>query len=523
LKIILKDKFLKERAKSLPSIIQPFLMKKIILIFLLLPTIIFAQSPIVSTDKGKVAGYEKGQISIYKGIPFATPPVNGLRWKAPIEHEPWQGVLEMKTFSANPMQREPKPFMMWSAEFISPPEPLSEDCLYLNIWSKNTKEKKPVFVWVYGGGFNSGSAACAIYDGEAYANQDVVFVSINYRVNIFGFYANPDLSAENTAGVSGNYGLLDQIEALKWVQRNIEKFGGDPNNVTVAGQSAGSMSIHSLVASPLAKGLFHKAIGQSGGILGGKRAIQLKDSEVIGKAFQEKLAKGNITELRKLSAADLLTAVQNAGGTNYAPVLDDVVLPLDLEGEFKSANHNDVPFLGGWVTGDGKLFSAPDITIKAYKDNIETQFGTKSNEYLELFPGNTMEEIQASMSKRNMLGFAAVPVDILAKYNSNPVYVYEISHVPVDKPAFPNYGAFHTSDVPLALHTLHMWKRPWRAIDREMEKLVSSYWLNFIKTGNPNGEGLPKWDAYKKGGIQIINKDTHFSKDLYQKEIRLLK
>jgi para-nitrobenzyl esterase len=497
-------------------------MKKVILIFLLLPLFVFAQPPVVSTDKGKLEGYQKGDLSIFKGVPFAAPPVGNLRWKAPQESEPWEGVLATKTFSASPMQRHPEPFRMWSAEFIAPPEPLSEDCLYLNIWTKNSKEKKPVFVWIYGGGFNSGSAACDIYDGEAYANQDVVFVSINYRVNIFGFFAHPELSAENVVGVSGNYGLLDQIEALKWVQKNIGAFGGNPNNVTIAGQSAGSMSIHALVATPLAKGLFHKAIGQSGGLLGGSRAIALEESEVIGKAFQEKLDKGSIAELRKMGASELLAAVQNAGGTNYSPVRDNVVLPIDLEEEFRHGKHNDVPFLGGWVTGDGKLFSAPDISIKAYKDNIETQFGAKSNEYIELFPGNSIEEIQASMSKRNLLGFAGVPVDLLAKYNSNPTYVYEISHVPVDMPDFPNYGAFHTSDVPLALHNLHTWDRPWRDVDLEMEKLISSYWLNFIKTGNPNGDGLPEWGAYKNGGIQKIGNSTEFSKDLYRKELMVL-
>ncbi|MFT5884970.1 MAG: para-nitrobenzyl esterase [Arcticibacterium sp.] len=477
---------------------------------------------IVNTDKGAIEGYQENGILIFKGVPFAAPPIDDLRWKAPKEHEEWEGVLAAKKFSASPMQRTPQPFMMWTEEFIAPPEPLNEDCLYLNVWTKNSKKKKPVFVWIYGGGFNSGSSACVIYDGEEYAREDVVFVSINYRVNIFGYFAHPALSAENDLGISGNYGLLDQIEALKWVQRNIEKLGGDPDNVTIAGQSAGSMSIHSLVASPLAKGLFHKAIGQSGGLLAGNRAIGLKESEGKGLAFTEKLDKGNISDLRKIPGAELYDMVQNAGGFGYAPILDGIVLPTDLKEHFSTGNHNDVPFISGWVTGDGRLYSRPKMSVDSYKENVSKQMGDKTDAFLELFPGDTEEDIQASISKKNLLDFGVRNVHLLSGYQKSDTYVYEISHVPVDKPNFPNYGAFHTSDVPLALRTLHTWERPWREIDLKMEKLVSTYWLNFIKTGNPNGQGLPEWNIYKNGGIQIINRDTHFSKNLYHKELEVL-
>lgn len=456
----------------------------------------------------------------YKGVPFAAAPIGNLRWKAPKEHEPWEGVLVTKEFSASPMQRLPEPFMMWTKEFIAPPEPLNEDCLYLNIWAKKTKEKKPVFVWIYGGGFNSGSAACAIYDGKEYAKEDVVFVSINYRVNIFGYFAHPELSAENKEGISGNYGLLDQIEALKWIQRNIDKFGGDPDNVTVAGQSAGSMSIHALLASPLAKGLFQKAIGQSGGLLGGNRALPLIDSEQNGLIFTTKLNKGNIEDLRGMPASELFDLVQESGGLGYAPIKDGVVLPIDLDKHFSYGNQNDVPFLGGWVTGDGRLFSAPKMSSEEYVKNIEKEYGDKASSYLKLFP---FDNLQESISKANLIGFAVKSVDLLSKYQKSDTYVYEIAHVPVEKPKFPNYGAFHTSDVPLTLRTLHAWDRPWREIDKKMEKMISSYWINFIKTGNPNGKDLPNWEIYKNGGIQIINENTHFSKGLYQEELEVLK
>jgi para-nitrobenzyl esterase len=211
---------------------------------------ISAQLSVIQTENGLVSGYKNGDISIFKGIPFAAPPVGDLRWKAPQPTKSWTGVLKCEKFSASPMQRKPEPFMMWTEEFIAPPENLSEDCLYLNIWTpaKTAKDKLAVFVWIYGGGFSSGSAACAVYDGEEMSKKGVIFVSINYRVGVFGFLAHPELTSESAAKVSGNWGLLDQVAALQWISKNIEAFGGDPQKVTIAGQSAGSMSVCALVA-----------------------------------------------------------------------------------------------------------------------------------------------------------------------------------------------------------------------------------------------------------------------------------
>ncbi|MDQ3292631.1 MAG: carboxylesterase family protein, partial [Bacteroidota bacterium] len=224
---------------------------------------------VVKTQSGLVSGLKNQtvDIAIYKGIPFAAPPVNELRWKAPQPVKPWAGVRRCEAFGPSPMQADPAPFSMWSAEFLIPKEPISEDCLYLNVWSgaKSANEKRPVLVWIYGGGFNSGGSAVPIYDGEAMAKKGIVFVSLNYRVGVFGFFSHPELTKESGKNASGNYGLLDQIAALQWVQKNIAEFGGDPKNVTIAGQSAGASSVVCLVASPLAKNLFHKAIAQSGG------------------------------------------------------------------------------------------------------------------------------------------------------------------------------------------------------------------------------------------------------------------
>src|SRR6478735_1674901 len=230
----------------------------------------FAQkeTAVIKTGAGLVCGITNsaGDVRIFKGIPVSAPPVGALRWNAPQPVQPWTGVKRCDTFSASPMQSPPAPFSMWSAEFLIQKEPISEDCLYLNVWTGAIapNKKLPVLVWIYGGGFNSGGSNVPIYDGEAMAKKGIVFVSINYRVGIFGFFAHPDLTKESPYHASGNYGIMDQVAALQWVQKNIAAFGGDPDNVTIAGKSAGSMSVNCLVASPLAKGLFQKAIGESG-------------------------------------------------------------------------------------------------------------------------------------------------------------------------------------------------------------------------------------------------------------------
>src|ERR1700761_368190 len=240
----------------------------------------------VRTEAGLVSGVTNstGDVTAYKGIPFAAPPVGDLRWKAPQPVKHWDGVRKCDAFGPSPMQPKPTPFMVYTSEFLIPESPISEDCLYLNVWTnaKSSSDKKAVFVWIYGGGFGSGGSACPIYDGEAMAKKGVIVVTINYRVGVFGFLAHPELTKESPDKASGNYGLLDQIAALKWVQKNIAAFGGDPDRVTIAGQSAGSMSVNCLMASPLAKGLFQKVIGESGAMVAGA-GMSLLDAENAGR------------------------------------------------------------------------------------------------------------------------------------------------------------------------------------------------------------------------------------------------
>jgi para-nitrobenzyl esterase len=325
-------------------------MKKILIFSLFLYTIpFFAQNNIVKIENGAVEGaVTEGGIRTFKGIPFAQPPVGNLRWKAPQPAQNWEGVKKCTAFSASPMQDSPRPFMFWSSEFLIPQEPISEDCLYLNVWTgaKKEKEKRPVLVYIYGGGFRSGGTACSIYDGAAMAKKGVVFVSINYRVGVFGFLVHPELSAEADYKASGNYALLDMIAALKWVQKNIAAFGGDPKNVTIAGQSAGAFGVNYLCASPLAKGLFQRAIAQSGGSFYNnplRPNVDMKGAEEQGVKYAKTLNCNTLAELRSKSAEE----IQKVQGGFSAPIIDGYVMPESIFNIYKKGKQNDVTLIVG--------------------------------------------------------------------------------------------------------------------------------------------------------------------------------
>lgn len=424
------------------------------------------------------------------------------------------------TFSASPIQNTPEPFYCWTEEFIAKPEPLSEDCLYLNVWTSaaSPKDKLPVFVWIYGGGLVSGSSNCDIYDGEEMARQGVVFVSINYRVGVLGFMAHPELSASSGYGASGNYGILDQIAALQWVQRNIAAFGGDPNKVTIAGQSAGAFSVNTLMASPLAKGLFHQAILQSGGLLSNRLHQQLEEAEEAGLRFMQAAGAQSIEALRNMPATQIQQISNDPSIGRFGLTLDDYVIPKNLMNHFKQGHHQQVPVIAGWVTGDGSFMGQENMSVAAYRARAQAHYGERAAEFLEIFPASTEEEVKQMNSKLTLIHFAGMTPHLLAGFNSQPVFVYEFGHVPPDKPGFPNYGAFHTSEVPFVLHTLHKWQRPWRPIDHQIEKTMSAYWVHFAKTGNPNGQDLPAWKPYdhSEGYILRIN-DSIYSQSAYMK------
>jgi len=456
---------------------------------------------IIKVDGGAISGFpsQEGDVVAFKGIPFAAPPVGNLRWKAPQPVIPWSGVKNCADFGPSPMQNKPVPFGVYTKEFLIPEQPISENCLYLNVWTKTTgAAKKPVFVWIYGGGFSSGGAAVPIYDGEAMAKKGIIFVSINYRVGIFGFLAHPELTKESPGKASGNYGLMDQIAALKWVKRNIAKFGGDPDNVTIGGQSAGSMSVNCLVASPLAKGLFNKAIAESGSLMlakGGFSAGNLADAEKQGLRIAATLHAGSLEDLRKIPAADLLKAP-----AQFAPIIDGYVLPQPVSKIIADGKGNKVSLLIGWNADEG--FVMKNDTKEQFQQEAKEKYGKYADAFLRFFPSNTEAEVAQSQLKlsRDMI-FAASGykwAGIQAQAGTAPVYVYYFQHKLPATPDFEKYGAFHTGEVAYVTDNLKFLNRPWKPNDQPLAIQMSGYWANFIKTGNPNGGSLPVWPKYNK-------------------------
>ena len=469
----------------------------------------FAQTDTIKTDAGLISGTTgiDKSVHIYKGIPFAAPPVGELRWKAPQAVAHWQGIKKCDAFAASPMQNKPVPFMMYTEPYLIPPSPISEDCLYLNVWTtaKSSKEKKPVMVWIYGGGFVSGGTACAIYDGENLARKGVVFVSIPYRVGVFGFLAHPQLSKESNGKGSGNYALLDQLAALHWIQKNIQAFGGDPNNVTIIGQSAGAFSVNALVASPLAKGLFKRAIAESGGMFSADgRLLNLKVAEKDGEAYMQKINASSIEELRKLPADSLQKL---SASFSASPVIDNYVLPKNVYEIFSNHEQNDVAVLTGWNEDDGfPSANVPDAD--AYAQKAKEKYGALANNYMQAFPGNSENEISKSLFTLNRDNLFAWQAYTWAKLETtkghNNVYVYLFKHV---SPGEEKFGAFHSSEIPFALNNLQTWNLNWTDADKHLADVMSDYWVNFAKTGNPNSTSLSQWNSFNtsENKIMVLN------------------
>lgn len=464
-----------------------------------------ADMTIVKTDAGLVSGSTNvaGDVHVFKGIPFAAPPIGDLRWKAPQPVSPWKGVKQCTAFSASPMQPKPHEFGVYTKEFLIPDEPISEDCLYLNVWTgaRSSAEKRPVLVYIYGGGFSTGGAAVPIYDGEATAKKGVVFVVINYRVGIFGFLAHPELSKESGHNTSGNYGLMDQLAALKWIKQNIKAFGGDPDNVTIAGQSAGSISVNCLVASPLGKGLFQRAIAESGAAFIGQGDSELTEAEANGVKTAQALGANSIAELRAKPAAELV-----GKGLQNHPIVDGYILPQSIAQIFAESKQNDVPLLTGWNEDDafvGKLKNATD-----YRAEVLEQYGIRSNAFIQLYPANTDADAATAQIRINRDKLFGTQNYTWANTQSEKghakVYVYRFTRRLPARADFVKYGAFHSGEVAYAYDNLRFLNRPWQPIDHQLTATISTYWVNFAKTGNPNGKGLPVWPAYNTRDNQIM-------------------
>jgi para-nitrobenzyl esterase len=407
-----------------------------------------------------------GAVAVFKGIPYASPPTGSLRWRPPQAVVGWSGARSAADASASCPQNLARSRGPWTEEFMTQGA-ASEDCLYLNVWApaRSRADRQPVYVWLHGGGFNEGSASIAVYDGEQMARHGVVVVGVNYRLGVLGFLAHPDLTAESPAHGSGNYGLLDILAALRWVQANIAALGGDPARVTVGGQSAGGMAVHALVASPLARGLFRRAIAESGPVAaGGWPRLQAAESE--GQAFASSKGASSAAELRSLSP-EALRAPSSTGSFRPRPVIDGWLLPADPMDTFTAGRQNDVATLTGLNADEG---SAAPTYASANKEAMRAE------------------------------GLAALQAwaSIRARTAKTSAYTYYFTRA-IPWPTHPEYGAFHTSEVPYVFGNLATLDRPWQAVDRQVSETLLGYWVNFITTGDPNGRGLPAWRSFTAG------------------------
>lgn len=476
----------------------------------------------VSIENGIIEGnYDTSTgIQKYFGIPFAKPPVGNLRWKAPQPLENWTGVKETKKFGPRPMQTNVY------GDMVSRSDGVSEDCLYLNVWTpaKRNTTGLPVLVYFYGGGFVAGDASEYRYDGESMAKKGIVTVTVNYRLNVFGFLAHPGLSKESLYKASGNYGLLDQHAALKWVNKNIAAFGGDPNKVTIAGESAGSISVSMQMASPLSKGLIQGAIGESGaGINPTLPPVPLSEAETIGQEFADKADCANISELRALSTRDVYEIYNESKRFGFPIVIDGYFLPKTLPEIFNSGEQADIPLLLGWNSAEipgmafmmGKPYSEENY-IAAVKKTYPEEF----EKILELYPHSSDTEIEISATALASDRFIAYSTwkwfDLHRKNSDKPVYRYLYSKLRpplVDQnltpglaggtmPRDPSFkmpepiGAPHACEIEYCMGNLPLIKEyAWTTDDYKVSKTMQDYFANFIKKGEPNGAGLPDWPS----------------------------
>lgn len=462
----------------------------------------------------------------YFGIPFAKPPVGNLRWKAPQPVDNWNGVKQTKKFGPRPIQ--------WNifGDMISRSAGLSEDCLYLNVWTPAKRDTKelPVLVYFYGGGFVAGDASEPRYDGASMAEKGIVVVTANYRLNIFGFLALPELSAESPYKASGNYGYLDQVAALKWVKNNIAAFGGDPNHVTIAGESAGSISVSSLMASPLSKNLFNAAIGESGaGIKPTLAPVSLKEAEKAGSDFMKKSGITSLKQLRGMSTKDVYEIYRESNRFGFPTVVDGYFLPATISEIFESKKQAMVPLLAGWnsaeVPGVSFMQGLP-YTEENFTKKVKQVFPKDFEEVLKLWPHGSEKQVERSATDLASDGFIVystwIWLNLQANNSSQSVYRYLFDKklpplVDQNNPDAAQMseliGPPHASEIEYCLGNLKSNETlAWTKDDYEVSKTMEDMFANFIKHYNPNGSGLPEWPAVKPGetnpDVMVIGVDS---------------
>lgn len=468
----------------------------------------------VTVENGKLLGIPCGwpDITAFYGVPYAAPPVGPLRFRAPQAAADWDGVRDCARASAKCYQLGVGKGSFYEKEFYPYEEEMSEDCLYLNVWTPahSAEEKLPVIFWVHGGAFMTGYGHSAHFDGEHFARQGVILVTINYRLNIFGWLVHPELDGENEQGVSGNYGLLDQIAALKWVNRNIAAFGGDPKNITIAGQSAGASCIQTLMCSPLTKGLYAKVIMQSGG---GPSPFPDMVFPSLQKAEERSdlsaLGVENIAEARALPAAELLERWKNTmpgQAVQRVPVMDGYVLHESIVDCFKNGHTPEVPCLIGYTASEGLVFAKDRSHLELV---MREALGEAAEEYLSLCPKDGPEFVryQEAMATELLQSAAEALAELRERQGKGETFIYSLERMlPGD-----DEGPFHAADLWYVFRTLMRAWRPWEAEDYMLAYACNTYWANFAKYGTPNGDRkpeLPVWNAYTKESPRTMKLDA---------------
>ena len=462
-------------------------------------------------------------VRVYRGIPYAAPPLADLRWRPPVRAAAWEGVRVADAFAPGCIQNVAGSRLPWTAEFMHQGS-VAEDCLYLNVWTAapSAEAKRPVLVYLHGGGFSEGSGSVAVYDGEKLAKKGLVVVTINYRLGALGFLAHPELTAESSHHASGNYGLLDQVLTLEWVRGNIAAFGGDPDNVTLAGQSAGAIAVYLLTASPLAAGLFHRAIVQSGpgGLaafgLGSPHALAgpLVEAEARGTDFAAARGASSLSALRAMPAADLApTAAAGSPPLRFGPVVDGYFLPDDVVAIYAAGAQNDVPLLTGFNADEASAFPGyGTLTVDGLRQMATQRFGASADAFLALYPAAT-DEAAGQAQKVSLRDAAAVALEQLAAERARTAktstYLYYFGRG-IPWPEHPEFGAFHTAEVPYVFDNLGLLDRPWQAVDREIADAVSTYWVSFATTCDPNSPGRPPWPTYQDAprALMVLGEHT---------------
>jgi len=474
----------------------------------------------VTIASGKLKGAYNSEHSVlmFKGVPFAAPPVGDFRWKAPQPLKKWSGVRAGDKFGPACLQTDVFGDIL---QFMRDAQP-SEDCLNLTIWlpaSASTKSKLPVFLWYYGGGFVAGGNSELRYDGDALARKGVIVVEPNYRLGVFGFLSHPELSKESGHNSSGNYGLLDQLAALEWVVKNIAAFGGDPHNITIGGESAGSLSVSALMASPLSRNLFQKAIGESGAFFpaspsAGMQLRPVSTTEQTGVKFAESVGARSLAELRAKSGDELLqaAAAKFNNGFAFGPNADGYYLPADVLSIYAKGEQARVPLLAGWNADEGKaqvLMSPQKTSAASFREMVEKRFGDSAAEFLKLYPAANDDEALVSaesLAGDDFIAFSTWKwMDLHAKSGA-PVYQYHFEQVPKAKPgekigtlSVEEAGARHACEIEYVFQTLKLahGDTPWTDDDFKVSEAMATYWTNFVKSGDPNGNALPGWPQYK--------------------------